>query len=190
VLITDRGRSYEAQALAGVRQQKCVAHLQRSLSAALEGQWGRARCLALGLREALEEAVALWTAYQRGEATNFAAQRDRLQARLDKLLAPRRTRNVVNQRLLDELGWHHQQGNLLRFLFEPETVEPTNNRAERALRPAVIARKVSQCSKNERGAAAHAAFASLFVSLGQRQPESVVETALAVLRGGALPEPA
>ncbi len=33
---------------------------------------------------------------------------------------------------------------MLRFLHEPG-VEPTNNRAERALRPAVIARKVSQC---------------------------------------------
>ncbi len=56
-----------------------------------------------------------------------------------------------NQRLLDEIGWHHDRGNLLRFLENP-SIEPTNNRAERALRPAVIARKVSQCSKNDEGA--------------------------------------
>lgn len=45
------------------------------------------------------------------------------------------------------------RGNLLRFL-RVEGLEPTNNRAERALRPAVIARKVSHCSKNQRGAEA------------------------------------
>ena len=39
----------------------------------------------------------------------------------------------------------------MRFLDDP-LIEPTNNRAERALRPAVIARKVSQCSKNLQGA--------------------------------------
>jgi len=62
--------------------------------------------------------------------------------------------------LLNGIGGQNDRGNLLRFLREPG-VEPTNNRAERALRPAVIARKVSQCSKNERGAYAFAAFISL-----------------------------
>ena len=66
-------------------------------------------------------------------------------------LRDRRLKDPDNQRLLNELGWHHDRGNLLRFLADPR-IEPTNNRAERALRPAVIARKVSQCSKNARGA--------------------------------------
>ena len=56
-----------------------------------------------------------------------------------------------NGRLQNELGWHDDRGNLLRFLDDP-SIEPTNNRAERALRGAVIARKVSHCSKNEDGA--------------------------------------
>ena len=67
---------------------------------------------------------------------------------------------TINQRLLDGIGLQHDQGRLLRFL-ETEGVEPTNNRAERILRPAVIARKVSHCSKNQRGADAFAAFVSL-----------------------------
>jgi hypothetical protein len=45
------------------------------------------------------------------------------------------------------------------------SVEPANNAAERALRPAVIARKVSHCSKNELGAAAFSAFKSVIVML-------------------------
>ena len=48
----------------------------------------------------------------------------------------------------------------MRFL-SAHFVEPTNNRAERMLRPAVIARKVSQCSKNHDGADAFAAFTSI-----------------------------
>ena len=59
-------------------------------------------------------------------------------------LRPRELSDRDNQRLLNELGRHHERGNLLRFLYEPQTLEPTNNAAERALRPAVIARKVSQ----------------------------------------------
>jgi hypothetical protein len=66
---------------------------------------------------------------------------------------------------LNELGWHHERGNLLRFLHEPAVIEPTNNLAERALRPAVIARKVSHCSKNERGASTFAAFKSVIGTL-------------------------
>ncbi len=76
-------------------------------------------------------------------------------------------------------GW----GNRLRFLDDPR-IEPTNNRAERALRPAVIARKVSHCSKNTNGANAfaclpcrhrQAAFTSVVQTLAQRGEQSIVE---------------
>jgi hypothetical protein len=80
-------------------------------------------------------------------------------------LRPRLLKDQDNQRLLNEIGGHHDRGNLLRFLHVPTTVEPTNNAAERALRPAVIARKVSHCSKNELGAAAFSAFKSVIGTL-------------------------
>jgi transposase len=58
---------------------------------------------------------------------------------------------------------------------QPE-VEPTNNRVERVLQPVVIARKVSQCSKNWPGASAFAAFTSVIQTLlKQGTPSSVVE---------------
>ena len=66
--------------------------------------------------------------------------------------------------MLNELGQHHDKGDLVRFLTDPR-VSPTNNEAERALRPAVIARKVSQCSKNEKGARAFEAFKSVTETL-------------------------
>jgi hypothetical protein len=185
VMVCDRARSYDAAALSGVKQQKCLAHVQRSLSLALEDQWGRARCFPLQLRALLSEALTLHRQYQAGEwlREEFAAERERLQQALTEHLRERPLRNATNQKLRHELGGQHERGNLLRFLFEPG-VEPTNNRAERALRPAVIARKVSHCSKNAAGAAAHAAFASVCVTLEQRGVGSLVTALAALFRTG------
>ena len=72
-----------------------------------------------------------------------------------------------NRRLQNELGWQDDRGNLLRFLDDP-AIEPTNNRAERALRGAVIARKVSHCSKTEGGADAFGAFTSVIRTLARQ----------------------
>jgi transposase len=64
-----------------------------------------------------------------------------------------------NQRLLNGVGAQMDRERLLTFLHVPG-VAPTNNRAERLLRPVVIARKVSQCSKNHAGAHARSALLS------------------------------
>lgn len=50
VLVSDRGRSYDAIELAGVRQQKCLAHIQRSLSEVLAQQQGKARAFGSQLK--------------------------------------------------------------------------------------------------------------------------------------------
>src|SRR5919106_1232229 len=124
VMVTDRGRSYEAHSFRKIRQQKCLAHLQKTLSVLLEKKKGRARELGENLKV---------------------------------------------------LRGYHQRGELLRFLEQPE-VEPTNNRVERMLRPAVIARKVSQCSKTWSGADAFATFTSVIQTLLKKgAPSSVVE---------------
>ena len=72
---------------------------------------------------------------------------------LTVLLRDRTLRDADNQRLLNGTGAQHERGRLLGFVGADD-VEPTNNRAERDLRPAFIARKVSHCSKNQRGARA------------------------------------
>jgi hypothetical protein len=87
-----------------------------------------------------------------------------------------------NWRLQNELGWQNDRGNLLRFLDQPG-IEPTNNRAERALRPAVIARKVSHCSKNAHGAEAFAAFTSVLVTLKRQANQSPIEGLCQVFTG-------
>lgn len=185
-LSTDRGRSYDARAMDPIKQQKCLAHIHGSLSEALEGQRGRARSFSLRLKKLLREAVALWEAYHAGTAPDFAAERARIVAAVSAHLRPRPMRDDANRRLLSELGWHHDRGNLLRFLEDPR-IEPTNNRSERGLRPAVIARKVSHCSKNWEGAHAYAAFVSVCCTLRQRGTTSMIDTLVEVFRTGKLP---
>jgi hypothetical protein len=95
----------------------------------------------------------------------LAAEAEALQAEITYQLRDRHLQNPDNQRLLNELGWPYDRGNPLRFLANPR-IEPTNHRAERALRPAVIARKVSQCSQSGRGAQAFAAFTGVVRNAG------------------------
>lgn len=78
-------------------------------------------------------------------------------------------RTPESERLRAGLWKQQEKGRLLHFLEKPEIL-PTNNAAERQLRRVVITRKVSQCSKNQRGAETH------------MRIKSVVETAR--LRGG------
>jgi hypothetical protein len=167
ILGTDRGRSYDAQALARVKQQKCLGHILRNLAEVLATKTGRACDFGGTLKMLLQEALELYHAFHdpAQPLRDYARQVRALELAVSYHLRPRALPDADNQRLLDELGWHHARGNLLRFLHEPTVIEPTNNVAERALRPAVIARKVSQCSKNEQGAAAFAAFKSVIGTL-------------------------
>ena len=65
-------------------------------------------------------------------------------------------------------------GNVYRQ--DDPAIEPTNNRAERALRGAVIARSVSHCSNTDGGAEAYSAFWSVIRTLSRRvDDESVLD---------------
>jgi transposase len=174
VLVTDRGRSDEAQACANVRQQTCVAQIQRSLSDVLATKTGRARDVGEGLKALRQEAVQLWPASRQGTVPDVPTAAKALQEELTYQRRDRRLRDLDHQRRLKELGWPHDRGNLVRFREDPR-IEPTNNRAERALRPAVIARKVSQCSKNGRGTHAFAAVTSVVRTLTTQGIDSLVE---------------
>ena len=71
VMVTDRARSYDAQALSGVRQQKCLAHVLRSISEVVETKRGRGRSFGKRLSELLREAMQLRESQRRGEAVGL-----------------------------------------------------------------------------------------------------------------------
>ena len=57
-----------------------------------------------------------------------------------------------------------------------DAVEPTNNAAERELRPAVIVRKTNGCNRSERGADMHAILASLIRTCDKQGRDFITET--------------
>jgi transposase len=183
VLVTDRGKSYDAKELEAVKQQKCIPHALRSINEVLEVKQGRARHFGARLKTLLKEGLELWHDYHdhRGQLAGFERRVDSLRAAVTRHLRPRRLVDEDNQRLLDEFGRHHARGNLLRFLADPR-VKPTNNDSERGFRFAVIQRKVSQCSKTAGGARAFEAFASV-IKTAMRQGEDVVERLTGLFRG-------
>jgi len=175
VMVTDRGRSYEAEELLGVKQQKCLDHLNRNIDEVLETKTGRARSFGVKLKGLLKQARRLWREQRAGKARNFQVRAERIEEKITDHLHSRRLQDEDNQRLLDGVGLQHDRGNLLRFLHEPQ-VEPTNNRGERTLRPAVIVRGLSHGSKNDRGAEAFSAFSSVLQTAIKSGASSTIDT--------------
>ena len=149
---------------------------------------GRGRSFGKRLTELLRESIEMRESELCGEAVDFVGESERLKREVSHHLRDRQMPDPDNQRLLNELGRHNDRGNLLRFLDDP-SVEPTNNRAERALRGAVIARKVSHCSKNDEGAEAFSAFSSVIKTLARTVDDEalLLDAVCDVFRGAPLP---
>ena len=175
-MVTDRGRSYDAWQFAGVKQHKCSFHVLGSMQQVLEDKKGAARWFGLELKELTQASVALWNAQREdtvGEGT-YRQQAAKLQVKIDWHLRDRKLQDPDNERLRRELAKHNDRGNLFRYLQDP-SVPTTNNLAEREVRPAVIARKVSQCSKTWTGAHSREVLQSIVRSEARKHPPSLVE---------------
>jgi hypothetical protein len=88
----------------------------------------------------------------------------RLEAELDRLLA-RCCRDSANRRLAKHLG--RERPYLFTFLY-CLGLDATNNAAERALRPLVVARKNWGGNRTEKGARAQAVLSSILASAQQQ----------------------
>lgn len=180
VMVCDRGRSYDAEELEEVAQQKCLAHLIRNATAVEEKKTGRARQFSEKLKNLLRQALTLSAKKNEMDALDYWTQADELDSDLSFHLRDRILRDEDNQSLLNGVGTQHDRARVLMFLGE-EGVEPTNNRAERDLRPAVIARKVSHRSRNERGARAFEAFTSVLHTISKTDPAGMVATLIKLI---------
>jgi hypothetical protein len=79
-------------------------------------------------------ALDLWDDYHAGAVKDFEGRAAELRFVISHLLRERALRDPDNRHLLKVLRQYHRRGELLRFLEDP-SIEPTNNRVERALRP-------------------------------------------------------
>ena len=184
VIVSDRGKSYDAKELAEMTQQKCMAHLLRNIGKVLENKRGAARRFGMKLKALFKEGLALWHARGDLDGNDFKNRVDQLDQQVTDHLRDRNLKDDDNQRLLNGIGSQQDHDHLLTFL-KVEGVEPTNNRAERILRPAVIARKVSHCSKNQRGAEAFAAFASIIQTARKQAQQSISQVLLGIFTPSA-----
>lgn len=129
------------------RKHKCIAHHQRAIAAARASPEGRGSAYLLRWKWLLTCVAALARARPAMGPRGFEAERARLESATDRLLSEptaSRAEEGVRNRL------EKQRAHLLGCLHEP-AAEATNNRAERSLRPAVIARKLSCGNKTESG---------------------------------------
>lgn len=157
VLVSDCLATYDD---VNPRQQKCYSHHLKAIKQADEGHpsaWLES------IRWLLQDAMALKT--QTLDPAEKALRRSGLESRARELLASPRPTNLeekVRRRL------EKQQDHLFTFL-EVEEVEATNNLAERQLRPAVIARKLSCGNKTSKGAHTWEILASLAATCVQQK---------------------
>jgi transposase len=176
VLITDRGPSYDAKVFDEMKQQKCLGHLLKNIATVVETKTGSSRRFGVELKALFQEGLEIGKSPPGPERMEAILD---LEILLSWHLRDRILADVDNQRLLDGIGAQMNRDRLLTFLHVPG-VEPTNNRAERLLRPAVIARKVSQCSKNEAGAYATSAFLSV-IQTAKKASSGVVPSLAGVI---------
>jgi hypothetical protein len=130
----------------------------------------------------VHEALARWHRHRDSPVADFKVEADALQTARISQRRDRRLKDPDNQRLLNALGWPHDRGHVLRVLTDPR-VAPTNHRAERALRPAVIARKVSHGSKNSTGAHTCATFSRVGRTMATQGINSLGEHLYQLFRG-------
>jgi uncharacterized coiled-coil protein SlyX len=178
-LVADCFTAYDHQALADWLQQKCVGHLLKDLSVMRTTKTRGAVRFAQDVTALLRDALALRDQKPHLAVKRFRAQAMALEQRLDRLIDPKRKlTDPDNRRFAKRL--RKQRPHLLRFLHA-DGLDPTNNQAERMLRPAVITRKTNGCNRTERGALAHAILASILVTCRQ-QGISIVEALVKIQR--------
>jgi len=144
MLISDCLSSYDPVEYA---KHKCIAHHLRAISKAMKYPHTDEHKYLLAWKSFFHGVIALYHLREVISEEDFARKRKLMEAWRDKLL-----NQIVSQpgdvAVRNRLA--KQRRHLLGCLYEP-LAEPTNNRAERALRPAVIARKLSCGNKTERG---------------------------------------
>jgi transposase len=170
-----------AQCKHAEEHQFCLAHLIRNAQYAIDhGD----TIFAPGFKALLKDACAVGRRRPALADTTIAAHRRRLERELERLLALKPT-DAEGRKLRDAV-YLDCRDKLFVFLKRRD-VEPTNNESERALRPSVIFRKVTNGFRSEWGAQTYAALCSI-VETGRRNGRSAltaIRDALATPEAGA-----
>jgi transposase len=132
--------------------QTCIAHLLRRCKEMIDAAAGRAREFPRRIKELLQDGLGLRDRRDEGTVSKAGIKiaLGRLRNRLAVLLVWKRS-NAPNERLAKHLARHENQ--VFTFLERPG-MDATNWRAEQAIRPAVVNRKVWGGNRTWAGAGA------------------------------------
>lgn len=168
--------------------QQCVAHLLRRARELLETATRGAVRFPRQVIELFTGAVHLRNEYRAGRVPPavWETARDAYELRLLPLLGGRRV--GANQALANHLGNHF--ASWFTFLTDA-TVEATNWRAEQAIRPAVVNRKVWGGNRTQAGAQAQGILTSVLQTCQQQAKQAVdfVSQTLRAFGNRLLPRP-
>ncbi len=176
IWVADR---YGGQLGHGAVRQICLAHLLRATKYAIEAADA---VFAPRFRLVLLRAVAIGKRRASLKDSTLKQYHADLDRRLDKLLSGPAPKQDAARRLYRAM--RHDRADLFRFVTRRD-VPYTNNACERALRPSVIFRKVTNCFRAEWGAKVYAAAASV-IATGRLHGMSALEVLRAGLSGGRI----
>jgi transposase len=146
--------------------QTCLAHLLRRCRILIRDH--RERRFAPRVQRILQHALAIRDRYQQGRVSTHgvAIARGHLENQLNALINRPGAAHVA-RRFAAHLAIEFPA--VFTFLLEPDAIDATNWRAEQALRPAVVTRKVCGGNRSECGAQTHAVLASVLRTIQQRK---------------------
>jgi transposase len=146
--------------------QTCLAHLLRRCRTLIRDQHDGH--FAPRVQRILQQALAVRDRYHAGRmsAHGVAVARGHLENQLNALIDRPGPRRVV-QNFATHLAIEFPA--VFTFLLEPDAIDATNWRAEHALRPAVVTRKVCGGNRSARGARTQEVLASVLRTIHQRQ---------------------
>ena len=146
--------------------QTCLAHLLRRCRERIEVGGTGGAPFPRAIQTLLQSSLDLRDRRDREQISShgLAVARGQLEARLDRVLQ-RRTRSPANRRLRNHL--EREREAVFTFLYCPG-LEATNWRAEQALRPMVVTRKVWGGNRTARGARTQSILLSLLQTCRQQ----------------------
>ncbi len=143
---------------------KCMAHLLNTLSEMERSKTGIGARFARKACQIIRDAIELKRKKETMSYVSYQKKVQQIETRLDLLLQGNYT-EPDNRRLANRMRKHRQA--LFTFLYDDQ-VAPTNNHAERQIRPAVIIRKISAGNRTDCGAKTHEILASLIETCCQQ----------------------
>lgn len=146
--------------------QTCVAHLLRRCRTLISDH--REYHFAPRVQAVLQHALAVRDRYRTGaiSAHGLAVARGHLHNQLNALIERPGTRRVARH-FAAHLAIEFPA--VFTFLLDPHAIEATNWRAEHALRPAVVTRKVCGGNRSARGAQTQQVLSSVLHTMHQRE---------------------